>query len=446
MAATDTLTDKAIRGALKRAAASGKLERLTDGAGLRLDAQPTGAGWWRFRYRFGGAPRMLSFGVYPEVPLALARQRRDEARAVLAAGGDPGAQRKVEKAERAEQAKAQELTERGEPLPGTFEHSARDWLTTVHERTVSAGHAERTRIRFEQDAFPYIGHRPLAEIEPPELLRVVRKVVDRGAIETAHRLKDACGQVFRFGIAAGLCTRNPAADLRDALPPVVSRHHAAVTDPAKAGELLRAMADYHGHPITRAALALSALLMLRPGELRQSEWAWIDFDAATLTVPPALMKRKKADKMNGAPHVVPLAPQALAIFRELHALTGAGRYCFPSLQTKDRPMSENTVNVALRRLGFDASEATAHGFRAMARTMAAERLGVAPEIIEAQLAHAVPDALGRAYNRTSFLEQRRELMVKWADHLDRLRDGAQVVALPVRKRAMNPVLERRSRD
>ena len=198
-------------------------------------------------------------------------------------------------------------------------------------------------------------------------------------------------------------------------------------DPKRAAELLRAMGDYAGHPVTRAALALSALLFLRPGELRQLEWAWLDLDGATLTIPAALMKRRRDEKANGAPHLVPLAPQALAIFRDLHPLTGHGRYIFPSLLTGERPMSENTVNVALRRMGFDRETATAHGFRAMARTMAAERLGIDPQVIEAQLAHTVPDALGRAYNRTTFADQRCELMTKWADYLDRLRDGAQVL-------------------
>jgi integrase len=235
--------------------------------------------------------------------------------------------------------------------------------------------------------------------------------------------------VFRYGIATGVCPRNPAGDLRDALPPVLARHHAAVTEPKRAAELLRAMSDYVGHPVTRAALGLSALLFLRPGELRQLEWAWVDFDAASVTIPAALMKRKKVDKVNGAPHLVPLAPQAVAIFNELLHLTGHGRYVFPSLLTGERPMSENTVNTALRRMGFDRETATAHGFRAMARTMAAERLGVPPEVIEAQLAHAVDGALGRAYNRTTFVDQRRELMVKWADYLDRLRNGADVLLL-----------------
>lgn len=432
MAGTDLLNDKAIRAALKRAADTGKPEAINDGAGLRLDCQPTGAGWWRFRYRFAGKAGMLSLGTYPDVPLSLARQRREEARALVATGTDPSAARKAGKVAQAARQTVEALEASGEALPGTFEAVAREWLATVHEAKVSAGHAERTRIRFEQDAFPWIGRRPIAEIEAPELLATLRRVIARGAIETAHRLKDACGQVFRYGTATGVCSRNPAADLRDALPPVPTRHLAAVVDPKQAGELLRAMGDYAGHPITRAALALSALLFLRPGELRQLEWAWVDLDGALVTVPAALMKRRKDEKANGAPHLVPLAPQAVAILRDLHPLTGAGRYVFPSLQTKDRPMSENTVNVALRRMGFDRETATAHGFRAMARTMAVERLGVDPQVIEAQLAHAVPDALGRAYNRTTFAEQRRDLMTRWADYLDRLRTGAQVVALPPR--------------
>jgi len=423
MAAKDTLNDKAIRAALKRAAEAGEQVKIADGGGLRLDCQPSGTGWWRLRYRFGGRQSMLSLGVYPDVPLALARQRRAEAEAMIAAGTDPSEARKANKAAQAARQVVEALQAAGEPLPGTFEAVAREWMTQVHEAKVSEGHAERTRIRFEQDAFPYIGGRPIAEIEAPELLTVFRRVIARDAIETAHRLKDACGQVFRYGIAIGACDRNPAADLKDALPPVPTRHHAAIVDPKHAGELLRAMRDYAGHPITRAALALSALLFLRPGELRQLEWAWVDLDGAGITIPGDLMKRSKADKANGPAHFVPLAPQAVVILRELHPLTGTGRYVFPSLQTKDRPMSENTVNVALRRMGFDRETATAHGFRAMARTLAVERLGIDPQVIEAQLAHAVPDALGRAYNRTQFLEQRCDLMLMWANYLDRLRDA-----------------------
>ena len=435
MAAINTLNDTTIRAAIKAATAAGgtKPQTLNDGGGLSLLVQPSGAAWWRLRYWLDSRENRLSLGTYPETGLREARQRRDEARRLLAAGTDPSAARKADKAQRERRAEAQQLADAGLPGPGTFEAVARDWLATVHAHKVSAGHAERTRIRFEQDAFPWIGRRPIAEVDAPELLLILRRVTERGAIETAHRLKDACGQVFRYGIATGGCNRNPAADLRDALPLVPTRHHAAVTEPKRAAELLRAMRDYAGHPVTRAALALSALLFLRPGELRQLEWAWIDFDAALLTIPGELMKRKKAEKINGTPHLVPLAPQAVAILRELLPLTGGEgrRYVFPSLLTRERPMSENTVNVALRRLGFDRETATAHGFRAMARTMAAERLGVDPQVIEAQLAHAVGDALGRAYNRTTFVDQRRELMVKWADYLDRLREGAQVVPFKV---------------
>lgn len=260
-------------------------------------------------------------------------------------------------------------------------------------------------------------------------MSALRRVEARGAYETAHRIKDACGQVYRYGIATGVCQHNPAADLKEALRPVPTRHHAAIVDPKQGGQLLRDMMAYTGHPVTRAALALSALSLLRPGELRQLEWSWVDFDQALVTVPGELMKRKKADKGNGVPHLVPLPPQAVAILKELHPLTGAKRYVFPSLHTGERPMSENTVNVALRRMGYDRETMTAHGFRAMARTMIAERLGIAPEVIEAQLAHAVSDSLGRAYNRTQFLEQRRDMMNQWADYIDRLRDGAQVIAL-----------------
>lgn len=258
--------------------------------------------------------------------------------------------------------------------------------------------------------FPWLGHRQISEIDAPELLTVLRKVESRGAIETAHRIKDACGQVFRFGISSGHCARDPARDLKDALRPVQSKHLAAIVDPQRGGELLRDMMAYAGHPVTRAALQLSALLLLRPGELRHMEWAWVDLDGATLTVPAATMKRTKADKANGPPHMVPLAAQAVLILSELQPLTGHGRYVFPSLLTGERCMSENTVRGALRRMGYTNDEMTAHGFRAMARTMLDERLGVAGPVIEAQLAHAVEGSLGRSYNRTQFLEQRRDMM------------------------------------
>ena len=432
MAASKTLSDKAIKAAMKAAVEAGKPATIKDGGGLSLICRPDGAGWWRLRYWLASRENRLSLGTYPEVSLSDARVRCDDARKLIAAGIDPSEQRKAVKVAQAAKAETSRLAAAGLPGPGTFEHTARDWLTTIHEAKVSTGHADRTRIRFEQDVFPWLGRRPIAEIEAPDLLGCLRRIEARGAIETAHRAKDACGQVFRFAIASGLCKRDPAADLKDALRPVPTRHHAAIVEPMQAGALLRDTAGYQGHPITRAALSLSALLLLRPGELRHMEWAWIDLDAALLTVPGEVMKRTKADKADGPPHVVPLATQAVTILRELHPLTGHGRYVFPALTTGERCMSENTVRSALRRLGYANDDMTAHGFRAMARTMIAERLNIAPEIIEAQLAHAVADTLGRAYNRTQFLDQRRDMMTKWADYLDRLRDGAQVIQMPER--------------
>ncbi|MFO1225956.1 tyrosine-type recombinase/integrase [Roseateles sp.] len=433
MAGSELLSDKAIRAAIKDAETSGKARKVSDGAGLVLDARPTGVGWWRLRYWLTGKERMLSLGTYPDTSLSQARARRDEARRQVAAGTDPSELRKADKAAQAQVAKAEALEEAGLPPEGSFEAVARDWLSTVHAGKVSEGHHTRTRLRLEQDVFPWIGRRPLAEVDAPELLAVLRRVEARGAIETAHRVKDACGQVFRYGIATGACARNPAADLRDALRPVQARHHAALTEPAEVAKLMRAAADYAGQAVTRAALLLSPLLLLRPGELRHIEWAWIDLDAGMLTVPGALMKRTKADKAEGPPHLVPLARQAVALLAELQAITGEGRFVFPALTSRLRCMSENTVRSALRRLGYGNDEMTAHGFRAMARTMLAERLDVAPEVVEAQLAHAVPDALGRAYNRTQYVEQRKAMMQTWADYLDRLRQGAEVV--PINGRA-----------
>ncbi|MDM4765535.1 integrase arm-type DNA-binding domain-containing protein [Pelomonas sp. SE-A7] len=429
MAAIETLTDKTIQAALKAAKAEGKAKTISDGGGLTLQAQPSGIGWWRLRYWIDSRENRLSLGTYPVISLALAREKRRDAVKLKAEGIDPSNERKAAKRVRTERAAKERALASGEALPGSFQAVALEWLAHVHEAKVSESHAARTRIRFEQDVFPWLGARPMGEIDAPELLTVLRRVVGRGAIETAHRVKDACGQVFRYGVASGHCERNPAADLRDALPPVQTKHLAAIVDPKQVGALLRDMASYDGHPVTRAALALSSMLLLRPGELRHMEWVWIDFDAAVLSVPAEVMKRSKADKANGPPHVVPLAPQAVAVLEEIKPLSGSGRFVFPALTSRQRCMSENTVRSALRRMGYGNDDMTAHGFRATARTMAAERLGIAPEVIEAQLGHAVPDALGRAYNRTQYLAQRRELMVAWADYLDVLRKGASVIPL-----------------
>lgn len=426
MASTDTLTDKAIKKALKDAGAAGKPKRVSDGGGLYFEARPTGAGWWRLRYFSGGKEGMLSLGTYPDVPLKLARERRDEARTGLAAGTDPSEQRKANKAAQAIKAERARLAAAGQPGPGTFEHAAREWHARMAPNW-SPTHAAKVLALLSNDLFPYIGAQPLADLTAPELLKHARRVEARGAVETAYRALKAAGSVFRHGVQSGYCESDPTRDLKGAIVLPATKHRAALTDPAKVGELLRAIDGYQGTPVVRAALALAPLVFLRPGELRKAEWLEFDLDGATWTVPSMRMKGRLKAKLTGPAHVVTLAPQAVAILRDLHPLTGTGRYVFPNPLTPDRPLSDNGVLSALRRMGFGKDEMTGHGFRAMARTMLAERLGVAEPVIEAQLAHAVGDALGRAYNRTQHLEQRRSMMKEWADYLDRLREGARVL-------------------
>lgn len=405
-------------------------KRLSDGDGLYLRLFVKGGSHgWRLDYTIHGKRKNLSLGTYPDTGLALARKKAQEARQLVSQGMDPSDVRKADKVTKQRARQAEQLAAAGKPPADSFEAIAREWMGTVHDAKVSDGHAQRTRIRLEQDVFPWLGRRPLREITAPELLACLRRVEGRGAIETAHRINQACGQVFRYGIATGACASNPASDLRDALTPIQSRHHPAITDPKRVGELLRAIDDYKGQPVTRAALVLAPLVFQRPGELRNAEWPEFDLDAGTWTIPSARMKRNKAGKASGAPHLVPLSTQAVAVLRDLQPLTGHGRYLFPSQRGQGRPMSDATVQAALRRMGYPKDEMTGHGFRAMARTMLAERLGVDEAVIEAQLAHSVRDSLGRAYNRTEFLAQRRNMMQTWADYLDRLRKGGQVVPL-----------------
>lgn len=400
--------------------------RLYDERGLYLEITTTGGRWWRFKYRFAGKEKLLSMGTYPDTPLKAARDKRDRARALLEEGVDPSEARRAEKASRSE------------VVVNGFEAVAREWHATIHLGQVSAGHAARTLIRLEQDVFPWLGGLPVGEIKAPQLLQTIRRIEARGAIETAHRALQACGQVFRYAIATGRAERDPTPDLRGALKPVLVQHMAAITDPKRVGELLRAIESYKGMPITRAALQLAPLVFVRPGELRKAEWVEFDLDAAQWRIPAARMKRTKQEKLSGTAHVVPLSRQALAILSELQPLTGHGRYLFPSPRTGERPMSDNGVLSALRRMGFPSDEMTGHGFRAMARTLLAERLNVDEPVIEAQLAHAVKDSLGRAYNRTEFIEQRRKMLQTWADYLDKLRTGAEII--PIKRSRTRTVL------
>lgn len=391
-------------------------KKHTDGHGLYLHVKQEGK-YWRMAFRFAGKQKTLALGTYPAVKLGQARKRRDEARALLAEGIDPSAAKKAEK-----------LAIRV-AAAGTFEATAREFHATKASGW-SPRYAARWIERMEKDLFPYIGKLTLPAITAPVLLDALRKVEKRGANETAHTLRQTAGQVFRYGVQTGRCERSPVTDLHGALQPIVVKHMSAVLEPAKAGELLRAIDGYTGQPMTRAALALSALLFQRPGNIRQMEWAWIDLDKAMLTIPSQDMKRRLAQKLNGRPHLVPLAPQAIAVLKELQPLTGHGRFVFPSMRTSERAMSDNTINAALRRMGFASDEMSAHGFRAMARTLMIERIhGISADVIEAQLAHGKSGPLGAAYDRAEFMEQRRRMMGEWANYLDQLRRGADVVPI-----------------
>lgn len=401
------LTDTAVRNAKP----AEKPHKLADDRGLYLLVNPTGAKLWRFKYRIGGKEKLLALGVYPDVTLKAARSARDEARDQIAQGIDPGAVRKAHKAAGAEQG------------ANSLEAIAREWFGR-NSPTWAPSHADKIIRRFERDVFPWIGARPIGDIKAPELLSVVRRIEARGSLETAHRALQTCGQVFRYAVATGRAERDPTGDLRGALPPAKEGHFAAVTEPAKVGELLRALDGYSGTLTVRCALQLAPLVFVRPGELRTAQWADIDLDAA---------EWRYTVTKTGTPHIVPLSSQAVTLLRELHPLTGRGRYVFPSARTADRPMSDNATLAAMRRLGISKDEMTGHGFRATARTILDEVLGFRPDWIEQQLAHAVRDPLGRAYNRTSHLEGRRTMMQAWSNYLDGLKNGADVI--PIRGRA-----------
>lgn len=390
--------------------------RFTDSGGLYLEVAPTGSKRWFWKYYFDGKEKRLALGSYPGVKLKEVRVARDDARKLLTLGTDPAQQRQLDRLENKRQSEV------------TFEVVARDFYATKASGW-SKQYGERWIERMEKDLFPWMGSLPLASITAPMLLQALKRVEKRGAHETAHTLRQTAGQVFRYGVATGRCERNPAPDLHGALIPITVKHMAAVLEPAKAGELMRSIAAYEGQPVTRTALILSALLFQRPGNIRHMEWAEIDLDGALWSIPAAKMKRTLKGKINGRPHLVPLAPKAVELLRDLHPLTGHGTYVFPSLLTGERAMSENTIRAALRRMGYTNDDMTPHGFRAMARTIMVEKLNVHPDVIEAQLAHGKSGPLGAAYDRAEFMEQRRKMMNEWADYLDKLRTGADVIPL-----------------
>jgi len=398
------LTDTAIRTAKPKS----KPYKLTDEKGLYVLITPPGGKLWRMKYRFDSKEKLMSFGSYPDVPLSKARDRRDEARRLLADGIDPGEHRKAEKAAK------------GELAANSFEVIAREWLAGW-KTGVAPGQHVKTMAFLEKDVFPWIGKRAITEIDAPEILTVLRRIDSRGARYSAHRVRSIISRAFRFAVATGKAKADPTRDLIGAIPPPVEKHFASITEPAKVAEMLRAFEGFSGTFPVLCALKLAPMLFVRPGELRKAEWADIDLDKAEWRY---LVTKTKTD------HLVPLATQAVAILHELHQLTGAGRYVFPGARTVTRPMSEAAVNAALRRMGYDTkTEITGHGFRAMARTILHEELGQKPEVIEHQLAHAVSDTLGTAYNRTKFLKERKAMMQTWADYLDKLKAGADVIPL-----------------
>lgn len=392
------LTDTSIKNAKPRA----KPYRLSDEKGLYLEVAPSGGKWWRFKYRFEGKEKRLSLGVYPDTGLKLARRNLEEARRLLAEKIDPSEFRKTAKATSAESGK------------NSFQAVALEWWMKFSPAW-SAGHGERIKRRLELDVFPWIGSRPAGEITPPELLMVVRRIENRGALETAHRALHNCGQVFRYAVATGRAERDPSADLRGALPPVKEKHHASLTKAEDVAELLRVIDGYHGSFVTQCALRLAPLVFVRPGELRQAEWAEIDLEGCEWRIPAEKMKA-------GVLHIVPLSRQAVSILCEIKPLTGRSRYVFPCARSPKRAMSGNAVLGALRRLGYLKDEMTGHGFRSLASTRLNE-MGWNRDAIERQLAHGERDPVRAAYNYAEHLPERRKMMQAWADHLDALKAG-----------------------
>ena len=401
-----SLTDTAIR-----SAKSGeKPIRLFDGGGLYLEVSPAGGKLWRLKYRFDGKEKRLAAGVYPEVPLAKARERRDEARKLLANGIDPSEHRKVTKTMRAGLA------------ANTFEVIGREWYAKTAPILADTTREKLLR-RLEVDVYPVIGNRPIASLVAADLIKVIERIEQRGALDIAKRMHNAMGRIFRYAVGRSLTTRDPSRDieLKDILPPADVQHHASVTDPKAVGGLLRAIEGFTGAFGTRCALRLAALVFVRPGELRHAEWTEFDFAKSEWRIPAGKMKMKEQ-------HIVPLSIQAVGILREIQPLTGQGRYVFPSERGGGRPMSENTVNAALRRLGYAKDEMTGHGFRSMASTLLHE-LGLPHAVIERQLAHGERNKISAAYNFAEHLPERRAMMQRWADYLDKLKAGAEVILL-----------------
>ena len=388
--------------------------RLACSGGLYLEVSPAGSRRWFYKYRKDGKEGRMALGSYPDIGPKGARKARDAAKLQKSTGVDPVHARKVQKLKATT------------PDAETFKVTALEWYALKLD-SWSTHYAIREKRNLEKDLFPFLGVRRISDIEAIELLATVRRVEERGALDVAHRVLTTAGQVWRYAVATGRTPRDITADIRGALKPHHGKHFAAITDPVKLGELIRVIRSYQGGPIVRAALKLAPMLFQRPGELRAAEWAEFDLDAAMWTIPAARMKRSVDGKRNGDPHQVPLPTQAVEILRKLHPLTGHGTLLFHGERSHDRPISDNTLRAALLTLGYGPDAQSVHGFRATARTLLAEELNIDPLVIEAQLAHAVKDANGRAYNRTQYLKHRTAMMQQWADYLDNLAMGADVI-------------------
>lgn len=396
------LTDTKIRSLKPRDSAY----RIADKNGLCIEVRPTGAKAWRYRYRYAGKPSIVTLSEYPAMSLIEARAEHEKLRALVKGGANPAQVARIERAVRTEQSES------------TFLVIATELLTKREKEGLTAGSVKRER-RLIEKGLAGIGDIPIAEVTAPILLASLRKLEKRGVVETAHRARSLAGRVFRYAIATGRAQRNPADDLTGALEQPQTKHFASVTDPEKIGELLRALYTYQGSVVTQTALKLAPMLFVRPGELRTAKWDDVDLDSA---------EWRFITSKTGTPHIVPLPSQAIEMLRELHPITKRSDYVFPSVRGASRPMSENTINAALRTLGFDGKTIVGHGFRAMARTVLDEVLGFRPDFIEHQLAHAVRDPLGRAYNRTAHLAERKKMMRAWADYLDSLRLNTKIVS------------------
>ena len=398
-----SISDTAIKSAKPRA---DKPYKLPDEKGMYLYIHTNGSKYFRLDYRFEGKRKTLALGVYPETTLKEAREKREAARKLITDGVDPNENKKAIKASKSESAL------------NSFEVIAREWGAKHVNNWDDKNN--RSKRMLEKNVFPWLGNKPIIDILPMDILSCLRRVEDRGTIETAHRTLQICGQVFRYAVATSRVDRDITPDLRGALPPAKGDHFAAITDPKQVAELLRAIDSYQGSLSAISALKLAPMVFVRPGELRAAEWEHIDFEAKEWRY---FVTKTKTE------HIVPLSNQAITILNELHPVTGHGRFIFSSERTPrgDRCMSENTLNAALKRLGYGKDIMTAHGFRAMARTILDEVLGFRPDFIEHQLAHAVRDANGRAYNRTSHLKERHKMMQSWADYLDSLKNGAQIL-------------------